>query len=132
MLISRLCTLYLIPVAFIFSYFGLLPITLQQSIWGAILGYFSLWAVAKIFYLARKKKGMGEGDFELLATIGAFLGPIGVWFSIMLASIFGTLVGLILIIAYKYKQDAKIPFGPFLAFGAIIYIFAQNYLNILL
>ena len=128
MLISRLTTIFLIPLAFIFSYFQLLPISVTKSLLGIILGYGFLFIISQLFYLLRKKKGMGEGDLELLALIGAFLGPAGCWISLFLGSILGSVYGLIYMIKTK-NRSAIIPFGHFLAFGAISYVLFGQYLQ---
>lgn len=128
MLIARLATLYLIPLGWLLSYLGLLPISLTNSVISSFLGYGTLWLFAYIFYLLRKIKGMGEGDFELLALIGAFIGIYGIWTSITVGSLLGSLYGAYMILKYKSTQ-VQIPFGPFLAFGAIAYIFFENYLG---
>lgn len=134
MLISRFVTLFLIPVAFIFSltYFGhepLLAVTISESIKGAVFGYLLLFLINKIFFFLTKKNGIGEGDMELLATIGAFTGIIGAWISLMLGSIMGSVIGVLLIYNKQNSQfGTKIPFGPFLAISAIIYVLFQNQL----
>jgi len=69
---------------------------------------------------------MGQGDLELLAFIGAFTGIMGSWMSLFIGSLLGSIIGIILVIANKLKVSTKIPFGPFLAFGAIIYVLYQN------
>lgn len=127
MLISRYTTIFLIPIGFLFAYTNLLFINLSQSILGVIFGYFILWFIAKIFFLIKKVEGIGEGDFELLATIGAFTGPIGVWLSLSLGAFLGSCLGIILLIKGK-SRTTQIPFGPWLALGAIIYVFVQKYL----
>jgi leader peptidase (prepilin peptidase) / N-methyltransferase len=128
MLICRYVTLFLIPVGVIAGLFKLLPITAIASIVGALLGYFSLWLVAKVFYYMSKKEGIGQGDLELLAFIGSFIGPLGVWASLFIGSIAGSLVGIFYIIYKGASKTTKIPFGPFLALGAIIYTLMQyNY-----
>lgn len=121
-LISRFVTLALIPIALFLSFFNLIPITLSESIAGTFLGYFFLWIVAKVFLLLTKKDGMGEGDFELLAFIGSCVGPCGVWYTIMISSITGSLLGILYLIITGTREQLKIPFGPFLAIGAISYI----------
>jgi leader peptidase (prepilin peptidase)/N-methyltransferase len=126
MLISRYMTLYLIPVAWAFALTGYLPISINASILGALLGYFFLYLVARVFYFVTKKHGIGQGDLELLALIGAFLGPLGCWFSLFLGSLVGSVIGLIYIWRIKGGRHVKIPFGPFLAAGAILYIFFQD------
>lgn len=128
MLISRYTTLFLIPFAWLASFTGYLPISFTQSLLGTFVGYFILWSVAKLFYILRNKEGMGEGDFELLATIGAFTGPLGAWLVVVIASMLGTLLGIYTLIKHKSGLETRIPFGPALALATFIYIFAQKYI----
>lgn len=125
-MILRLCSLGLIPVGLLASYYGYLPITLFQSALGALAGYTLLWLVRTLFWYARKQEGLGEGDLELLAGIGAFIGIIGVWYAVLYGSIVGSFVGIILSLALKKKIE-RLPFGPFLALGAIIYILFHGF-----
>ena len=122
MLISQYMTLFIVPIGFICSYLGLLPISLWQSIIGAVFGYLFLWTLAHLFLWLTGKKGMGDGDFELLALIGSFLGLYGTWYTLMIASIAGSLIGLALISLGRAGRNTKIPFGPFLAAAAIILV----------
>ncbi len=135
MMISRYVTLYLAPAGIAFSAYGLLPLSLRESIFGALFGYCFLLCVNHIFKYVRSVDGMGEGDFELLFFIGSFTGIIGCWMSITLGSIIGSLYGIGTLIASNknddishYLQITKVPFGPFLALGAIIFIFIQHYI----
>jgi Type II secretory pathway, prepilin signal peptidase PulO and related peptidases len=66
---------------------------------------------------------MGRGDLKFLAAIGAFLGWRGVLFSIFGGSILGSIVGLGTLIIGKRVWSAKLPFGPYLALGALIWMF---------
>lgn len=126
MLISRYVTLFLIPVGIAFSLMHLLPISPQESVMGALLGYLFLWAIAQLFLRITGKEGMGQGDMELLAFIGSFTGVIGCWISLLLASIIGSLIGFCYIIFCKAGRSVKIPFGPFLALGAMIFVLFQQ------
>jgi len=119
MLISQWVTLFILPLGPLFAFMHLLPITPLESLAGAALGYLFLWLIAKIFNLLTRKEGMGAGDFELLAFIGAFIGVIGCWLTLLIASILGSFIGIILI-KLKGQRSMKIPFGPFLVVGAII------------
>lgn len=123
MVIPQAFSIWLVPLGFIFSYVGLLEITLQSSILGAVLGYGLLWIVAYCFKFLTKKEGMGVGDMELLALIGSFFGPLGAWMSVMVGSFSGLLVGSVYLFINKQSRTTRIPFGPFLALGAIIYFF---------
>jgi leader peptidase (prepilin peptidase)/N-methyltransferase len=69
------------------------------------------------------REAMGRGDLKFLAAIGAFLGWRGVLFSLFGGSVLGSLVGLITLVAGKRVWSAKLPFGPYLAFGALIWMF---------
>lgn len=98
--------------------------TVMDSLLGIFLGGGFLWALAYFYYLVRNEEGLGGGDIKLLAWIGAVLGWEAVPFVIVASSISGSIVGLI--VAYRQKKGMKtmIPFGPYLAFGAVLYIFA--------
>ncbi len=121
MLISQYMTLFIIPTGLVCSYFGLLPVSLWQSITGSIFAYLFLWTIANLFLWLTGKRGMGDGDFELLALIGAFLGVKGAWYTLMLASTAGSFIGISLILFGHASRNTKIPFGPMLACAAIIY-----------
>lgn len=132
MLISRFVTLFLVPFGFLFSYLNLLPITLQGSIIGALSAYFSLYIINKIYYACTKKNGLGEGDFELLFFIGSFLGVLGWWIALILGSLGGSIIGITALLLYKKSSSTKIPFGPFLALGAMAYVLFKGSLTMML
>jgi leader peptidase (prepilin peptidase)/N-methyltransferase len=69
------------------------------------------------------REAMGRGDLKFLAAIGAFLGWRAVLFSLFAGSLLGSIVGLITLIAGKRVWSAKLPFGPYLAFGALSWMF---------
>jgi leader peptidase (prepilin peptidase) / N-methyltransferase len=66
------------------------------------------------------REAMGLGDVKLMALIGAFLGWPGVVFSIAAASVLGTAIGASLLLLCR-SRNTQIPFGPYLALGAIIW-----------
>ena len=69
------------------------------------------------------REAMGRGDLKFLAAIGAFLGWRAVLFSLFAGSLVGSLVGLFTLVAGKRVWSAKLPFGPYLAFGALCWLF---------
>jgi leader peptidase (prepilin peptidase) / N-methyltransferase len=101
---------------------------------------FLLDSVDQISGVAREleipREAMGRGDLKFLAAIGAFLGWRGVLFSIFAGSVVGSIVGLATLLIGKRVWSAKLPFGPYLALGALIWmffgdIFVQWYLQFL-
>ena len=99
---------------------GWLPLPLSQSVWGAVIGYASLWSIATVFERLTGKQGMGAGDFKLLAGLGAWLGPLALLPVVMLASLSGASVGLILKFTHRLRSDGYVPFGPFLAMAGLV------------
>jgi leader peptidase (prepilin peptidase)/N-methyltransferase len=111
-------------------------ITWQASAIGIVVGGGSLFAVAWIYQLITGREGMGGGDIKLLAMIGAMIGWKGILFTLFAASAIGTIVGLLAMVRSGKGMRLAIPFGPFLAIGAVIYLFFGNalifwYLNLL-
>jgi leader peptidase (prepilin peptidase)/N-methyltransferase len=69
------------------------------------------------------REAMGRGDLKFLAAIGAFLGWRAVLFSVFAGSLVGSLVGLFTLLVGKRVWSAKLPFGPYLALGAVVWMF---------
>ena len=89
-----------------------------ESIWGLLIGFLSLWIVVKLFYLLTKKHGMGQGDFKLLAVLGAWLGPMMLPLIILLSSLLGSIVGIILM--RRQGESRPFAFGPYIAIAGIV------------
>jgi leader peptidase (prepilin peptidase)/N-methyltransferase len=100
------------------------------SLTGVLLGGGFLWCIAYLYFLLRKEEGMGGGDIKLLAWIGAVLGWTSVPFVILCSSLVGSLIGILLVIKTKGGLKAAIPFGPYLALGAVIYIFGGEQIGL--
>ncbi|MBX7231963.1 MAG: prepilin peptidase [Bdellovibrionales bacterium] len=108
-----------------------------SSLAGVFLGGGFLWAIAVIYFAMRKQEGMGGGDIKLLAWIGAVLGWESIPFVILVSSLLGSLVGMTYVFRGGAGLKASIPFGPYLALAALIYIFGGQsignwYLNLFL
>ena len=94
-----------------------------NSLIGILLGGGSLLLVAWGYEKLTGKEGMGGGDIKLLAMMGAFLGWKAVPFIIFVSSLAGSLIGISIMLIRKKDSKLAIPFGPYLAFAAIVYIF---------
>lgn len=109
---------------------GLAVFSPQLGIWesvgGAVLGAGILASVRRGYWLLTKTEGMGRGDVRLLAMIGAFLGWKSVPFTLLVGSGVGSAVGIAMMIANRSDLRMRIPFGPFLAVGALCYVFFGN------
>ncbi|SEA65142.1 type 4 prepilin peptidase 1 . Aspartic peptidase. MEROPS family A24A [Desulfuromusa kysingii] len=111
-----------IIVGFVCSFF--IPwLPWLDSLLGIVLGGGILLAIAWIYERVAKREGMGGGDIKLLAMLGAFLGWKAILPVVFIASLFGSLVGVPLMLLQKGDTKLAIPFGPFLAFAAIVYLF---------
>lgn len=100
-----------------------LPISLLDSVLGLLVGGGVLFALAWISPYLFGKEGMGGGDIKLLAMIGAFLGWKPVVLTMLIGAIVGAVVGVTLIAFKVLRRDQYLPFGPFLALGAIVSMF---------
>ncbi len=86
---------------------------------GVLLGAGGLYLLAFTYEKIAGQEGMGLGDVKMLGMIGALLGPAGVVVTVLLASISGSLVGLGLILTRGGDGKTRLPFGVFLALGAV-------------
>jgi len=111
-----------IVLGFVFSFF-IPQLGWQNSLFGILAGGGSLYLVATLYHLFTGKEGMGGGDIKLLAMMGAFFGWKAVPFIIFMSSLVGSVVGVTVMFAQNKDSKLAIPFGPFLALGAILYIF---------
>jgi leader peptidase (prepilin peptidase)/N-methyltransferase len=95
------------------------PPGLAGALLGALCGSVSLWLVGALYEKTTGVPGMGGGDVKLAAMMGAFLGVGGVFGAIFLASLAGSVFGMLLIARGKGSRRTAIPFGTFLAPAAI-------------
>ena len=91
--------------------------SLGMAILGSLAGWMSLYMVGLLGTVAFRKNAMGFGDVKFLAPIGAWLGPVGVVLAFFGAAVAGSLIGLPL---YLMGGKRTIPFGPYLALGAVL------------
>ena len=99
-------------------------IPLSESVWGAVVGYLSLWSVYWLFKLTTGKEGMGFGDFKLLAALGAWLGLKMILPIVLAASIIGAMIGIVMKLGGALREGRYVPFGPFLAGAGLVVMLA--------
>ena len=100
-----------------------LPVGFLNSILGALVGGGILWGLAWVSPYLFGKEGMGGGDIKLLAMVGAFLGWKSALLTIMIGALAGSVVGISLIAFKVLRREEYVPFGPFLALGAVLSLF---------
>lgn len=100
---------------------------LYPALLGAGVGFVTLWLIAEVGKRAFRKEAMGGGDIKMMAMVGAFVGWQGVFLTIFLGSVVGTLIFGPLALFGKKKE---VPFGIFLALGAAVtYLFGDMLLD---
>ena len=102
----------------------------MSSIVGAIIGYGSLWLINQVFKLVRGQNGMGNGDFKLVAALGAWLGWQALPTVILISSILGLSYALFQIRLGKLSKKQAIPFGPFLSIGGCVTLIGIDFVTI--
>lgn len=107
-------------VIFLIIYYAKIKSFPMDNILGGVLG------LAIIGLIVFATRGMGEGDIEIAAISGLFLGLKGEVFMLFFAVILAGIVGAIMLIVKKKSRKTEMPFGPFLATTAIIAIFYGN------
>lgn len=130
--IHRAATIFLIPLFLLGAYFCATPVTLTESLLGVLVGYGFLWIFMKAYFAYRGFDGLGQGDLELLAMVGSFLGPMAVFYTITLGSMLGTLIALVLMLLKKAHAQTALPFGTFLVFGCFLYVFYVKFADLLI
>lgn len=99
------------------------------SVLGILSGGGIIYLVGIVGEKILKKEAIGGGDLKLLAAIGSFLGPWGVFWTLLLGSLLGSLVGGGLMLAKRRNYGQTLPFGPFLSLGALGTVFFREWLK---
>jgi leader peptidase (prepilin peptidase)/N-methyltransferase len=87
---------------------------------GVLVGGGVLWAIGEAYFRATGQEGMGGGDVKMLAMIGAFLGWKLVLLTLVLSSFAGSFVGLLVMARRRGGMKHALPYGTFLALGALV------------
>lgn len=92
----------------------------KASIIGILLGGGLFYIIRVLGTLVFKKEAMGGGDIKMMAMVGGILGWKGVLLTTFLGSLAGSVIGVFLILKKGGEWGSRIPFGPYLAFGAVL------------
>ncbi|PLZ00053.1 prepilin peptidase [Burkholderia sp. WAC0059] len=98
----------------------------NSAVIGAAAGYLALWAGARAFRYCCGREGLGQGDFKLLAALGAWFGWRALPHIVFVATSAGAAVGLAVMLIRPKRRDAMLPFGPFLAAAALWMLFGGH------
>jgi len=99
---------------------AVLPPGIVDALIGAAIGGGVLWLIGEAYFRYSGQEGMGGGDVKMLAMIGAFLGWKLVLVTLVLSSVAGSLIGLSVIVLRKGGMKYALPYGTFLALGALV------------
>lgn len=90
-------------------------VLLPDALLGAVAGYSSLWLLNTLYLRMRHQAGIGQGDFKLLAALGAWAGWAALPLLVSLAAGAGLSVTLARYLQGKVAWRAPLPFGVYLA-----------------
>ncbi|MFL5815433.1 MAG: prepilin peptidase [Bdellovibrionia bacterium] len=98
---------------------------------GAAVGFGLFYGLAWIYYRFTGRSGLGGGDIKLLAMLGAYLGIGGVLDTILVSSVFGSLIGISWALFQRRRGGesvmlVSIPYGPFLVVGGLYHYFLSD------
>mgnify|MGYP001813862339 CR=1 FL=1 len=103
-----------------------LPGSLLDAITGALMGAGLLILVINVWFWLRDEEGMGLGDVNMLALIGAFLGWQGMLGAFFFATLVGAAAGIVMVLTKRLAMGSRLPFGLFLALGGLAALFARD------
>ena len=100
-------------------------VALYWSLGGMAGAFLFLWGVGAIFSKLFRKEALGFGDVKLIGAIGAFWGPWAALFTVILSSVVGSVAGVALMARGRAKLGGftAVPYGPFLALGALTWMY---------
>ena len=109
-----------------------------DSVAGLAFGFGLMWLIRFIGGKVFKREAMGMGDVFLMGAVGALFGPVAVLFTLILSSVFGSVIGvsLIALSKTKFRRFIEIPYGPYICMGCLVWMFwgpeiINWYLNLL-
>ena len=121
--IPDILSISLLILGFIASLFKLSEVPWLESLIGILGGGGFFYLVAVLFEKLTGREGMGGGDIKMLAMIGAWAGWRPLPSIILMSSLGGILIGSVSLLLAQKKMRSKIPFGPFLSLGTLLWLF---------
>lgn len=112
--------------------FAVSSISATQAIFGAAVGYLSLFSISRIGKAIKGIDVMGEGDLKLIAAIGAFLGPWSIFFVVTMSTFIGIFTWVVFKFIHKDKETIEnnaLPYGPALILASWIYVFYSKQIH---
>ena len=132
LLLPDVITLPALAVFFLAG-FGVHEASWLARVVGAAAGYLFVRLIADFYYYVLKREGLGLGDGKLLALIGVALGWKALPLVVFAGAVLGSLISIPVVLATRRGRggsgslrDVQVPFGPFLALGALVYLFAGH------
>jgi leader peptidase (prepilin peptidase) / N-methyltransferase len=125
-LLPNVITLPAIAIGLISS--AVLPPGIVDAVIGVVVGGGVLWLIGEAYFRYSGHEGMGGGDVKMLAMIGAFLGWKLVLVTLVLSSVAGSVIGLFVILIKRGGMKYALPYGTFLALGALVASLAGNHI----
>ncbi|MEW6334908.1 MAG: prepilin peptidase [Thermodesulfobacteriota bacterium] len=121
-IIPHVITLGGIPVFALLAVF-FMGLSALDAFLGVMIGAGTLYFVAVYYEALTGREGMGGGDVNLLAMLGAFLGWKSLLFILLVSSLLGAVAGIAIILVKRKDMRYAVPFGPFLCIAAVLYLF---------
>jgi leader peptidase (prepilin peptidase) / N-methyltransferase len=98
----------------------------NTGLWGAFVGGVILFIVSKVGAFVFKKEALGLGDVKFLAAMGSFLSWPSTLYILAVSSIIGSVFGILVLVRKERSWGTRMPYGPFLAVAALLWIFGGN------
>ena len=103
-----------------------------NSIIGGVAGYTIIWVIIFLYKKLKNIEGMGLGDAKLLAAIGFWFGWISLPFVLFFSSLTALIISVPSLIKKTKNLQTKIPFGPYIILGCVMYLLFFEKIIILL
>jgi len=97
---------------------------LMASLIGMVTGFGLFWLIGFLGKRSFKKEAMGLGDVKLMGGLGALFGWQAVLFILFFSALVGSIVGVVLMVMKKKERLSQIPYGPYLALAAFVWLFS--------